>query len=100
MPDSSNCWVFFLFYVECVFDIIINMGKKIDLKKEDIEELYINQNLTRKEVAERLNINEGTLKQKMKRMGIKKPSDLHIKNIENRNLNFLLVLKLILVCQY
>lgn len=82
MPDSSNCWVFFLFYIECVFDIIINMGKKIDLKKEDIEELYINQNLTRTKVAERLNINEGTLKQKMKRMGIKKPSDLHTKNIE------------------
>ena len=60
----------------------IDMSKKIDLKKEDIEDLYINQNLTREEVAKRLNINEGTLKQKMRKMGIKKPSDLHIKNIE------------------
>lgn len=52
------------------------------ITKEQIIKLYINENLTRKEVANSLNIKESYLKSLIKKFGIKKPKTLHLKNIE------------------
>lgn len=62
------------------------MPKKGDDKynfitKERLEQLYIKANLSREEVAKKLNVPEYVIKRKCKKFGIKKSSELHVQNI-------------------
>lgn len=49
--------------------------------KEQLEQLYIKVNLSREEVAKKLNVPEYVVKRKCQKFGIKKSSDLHVQNI-------------------
>ena len=49
---------------------------KFDISKEQLEELFINQNLKRSEVAEIFSCSEATIKKKLQFYGIKKSKEL------------------------
>ena len=51
------------------------------ITKEQLEQLYIKANLSREEVAKKLNVPEYVVKRKCQKFGIKKSSDLHVQNI-------------------
>ena len=58
------------------------MPKKINVDKEQLEELYIRQNKSRKETAELLGIKESLIKVKIAKYKIKKSSEAHVENIK------------------
>lgn len=51
-------------------------------KRSDLNYLYIDLNLTRKDVAKFFNIPERIVKTFLKEMGIQKPASLYVKNTE------------------
>lgn len=53
-----------------------------NITKEKLYDLYINQNLTRMEIAELLKCSEGKIKYRLKVFDIKKPNMLHVKAIQ------------------
>ena len=53
-----------------------------DLTKEKLYDLYITQNLMRKEIAEKFDVDEGEVKFILRSFGIKKPKNLHLANIK------------------
>lgn len=55
--------------------------RKVFISKEELEELYINQNLQRKEIAKLLNVADGTLKRWIQKFKIKKDSKRRVENI-------------------
>jgi len=58
------------------------MGKYIHIDKDELYNLYITQNLTRIEVAERLGVRDELIKAKLRKYKIKKSPELHQANIE------------------
>ena len=68
-----------------VGSFIFNMRfimKFSDLTKEKLYDLYITQNLMRKEIAEKFDVDEGEVKFVLRSFGIKKPKNLHLANIK------------------
>lgn len=57
---------------------------KVDITKEEFEDLYIKQNLSVKEMCLKLNCSSNTIHRLRKKYGIKKPNDLRIKNFSKK----------------
>lgn len=58
------------------------MPAKIEVDKNKLYKLFIIKNMSRIDVAKELGIKESLVKLKLKQYGIKKPSDLHVQNIQ------------------
>lgn len=70
---------------------MFTMPKEIDIKKEELYDLYINKNMTRKQCADYFGCSDPCIKIKIRKYGIQKP-----KNLENKNK----IRRETLVCKY